>query len=109
EDRAGDRFPEPLAGQELDRALTAIELAADAAAEPRHHASFAVADLAVAGRAGLAGARGPPRQGARAPRRTRSSPDSGWPPPKNLVLAGSVLTRWVNVNATINSVHGGGP
>ena len=37
-------------------------------------------------------------------RRTGSSPDSGWPPPKNLVLASSVMTGWVNVKTTITSI-----
>src|SRR5436305_1815279 len=76
------------------------QLAADAA-EGRHHASFAVAGLADLGRTGV---RGVPRQGARAPRRTGSRPDHGWPPPKNFVRASSVITGLVKVNTTTRSM-----
>jgi hypothetical protein len=51
-----------------------------------------------------AAARGAAREGARAPRRRGSSPDSGCPCPKNFVLASSVITGLVKVNTTSTSM-----
>ena len=48
--------------------------------------------------------RGVPRQGARAPSRAGSRPDSGCPLPKNLVRASSVIIGLVKVNTTTTSM-----
>src|SRR5262249_4499607 len=100
QDHPGDGVPEPLAAHELDRDLAAVELAADVA-QRRHHASFA--GVCRAG-TGAAVRRGVPRQGARAPSREGSRPDSGCPPPKNLVRASSVIIGGVKVNPTTTSM-----
>src|SRR5262249_16395667 len=111
QDCARDRVPEPLAGNELDRDLATVELAADTA-ERRHHASFAVAGLAdpvaglpeaVAGLADRTGGR-VPRPGALPPSGAGSRRDRGWPPPKNLVRASSVIIGLVKVNTTTRSM-----
>src|SRR5258708_21185735 len=53
---------------------------------------------------GLATGRLLPRHGERAPSRAGSSPDSRGPPPKNLVLASSVIIGLVNRNTTTTSM-----
>ena len=65
---------------------------------------MAVAEAAAPPAAVLAGTRGPPRQGLRAPSRTGSSPDSGWPLLKNLVLASKVTIGLVNRKTTTTSM-----
>ena len=107
QDAAGNRVPELLPADEIDRDVPAVQAAADVT-EARHHASL---ELVVRGVRAAPGATGrvlrrgtPERHGARAPSRAGSRPDHLCPWPKNLVRASRVTIGLVNRNTTMTSM-----